>query len=160
VSPARARHAAAASACAEKRCAGLVKAHSVAAKKIKAHAIDRPRDVSLRLPLPLRSTTSAFPPLHFNKKENISIPLTLSQNPRLPPLATASTAPKRRRDEEGAGMVVRIRLARFGCRNRPFYRLMAADSRSRRDGKHLEVLGYYDPLPGTVSNPNPAIKLL
>ena len=57
-------------------------------------------------------------------------------------------------------MVVRIRLARFGCRNRPFYRLMAADSRSRRDGKHLEVLGYYDPLPGTVSNPNPAIKLL
>ena len=57
-------------------------------------------------------------------------------------------------------MVVRIRLARFGCRNRPFYRLMAADNRSRRDGKHLEVLGYYDPLPGTVSNPNPAIKLL
>ncbi|CAO2202571.1 unnamed protein product [Urochloa humidicola] len=45
-------------------------------------------------------------------------------------------------------MVVRIRLARFGCRNRPFYRLMAADSRSPRDGKHLEVLGYYDPLPG------------
>ncbi|CAO2173435.1 unnamed protein product [Urochloa humidicola] len=45
-------------------------------------------------------------------------------------------------------MVVRIRLARFGCRNRPFYRLMAADSRSPRDGKHLEVLGYYNPLPG------------
>nr|CAB3457468.1 unnamed protein product [Digitaria exilis] len=45
-------------------------------------------------------------------------------------------------------MVVRIRLARFGCRNRPFYRVMAADSRSPRDGKHLEVLGYYNPLPG------------
>ncbi|XP_078434278.1 ribosomal protein S16 family protein [Wolffia australiana] len=45
-------------------------------------------------------------------------------------------------------MVVRIRLSRLGCRNRPFYRVMAADSRSPRDGKHLEVLGYYNPLPG------------
>uniref|UniRef100_A0A0D3H8I3 30S ribosomal protein S16 n=1 Tax=Oryza barthii TaxID=65489 RepID=A0A0D3H8I3_9ORYZ len=39
-------------------------------------------------------------------------------------------------------------VTRFGCRNRPFYRVMAADSRSPRDGKHLEVLGYYNPLPG------------
>ncbi|KAI0502681.1 30S ribosomal protein S16-2, chloroplastic/mitochondrial [Dendrobium catenatum] len=45
-------------------------------------------------------------------------------------------------------MVVRIRLSRFGCRNKPFYRVMAADSRSPRDGRHLEVLGYYNPLPG------------
>ncbi|MQM00048.1 hypothetical protein Taro_032774 [Colocasia esculenta] len=45
-------------------------------------------------------------------------------------------------------MVVRIRLSRLGCRNKPFYRVMAADSRSPRDGKHLEVLGYYNPLPG------------
>ncbi|KAI4344530.1 hypothetical protein L6164_011745 [Bauhinia variegata] len=45
-------------------------------------------------------------------------------------------------------MVVRLRLSRFGCRNKPFYRVMAADSRSPRDGKHLEVLGYYNPLPG------------
>ncbi|GAV81399.1 Ribosomal_S16 domain-containing protein, partial [Cephalotus follicularis] len=45
-------------------------------------------------------------------------------------------------------MAVRIRLARLGCRNRPFYRVMAADSRSPRDVKHLEVLGYYNPLPG------------
>nr|GEZ46633.1 30S ribosomal protein S16-2, chloroplastic/mitochondrial [Tanacetum cinerariifolium] len=34
------------------------------------------------------------------------------------------------------------------ARNRPFYRVMAADSRSPRDGKHIEVLGYYNPLPG------------
>lgn len=47
-------------------------------------------------------------------------------------------------------MVVRIRLSRFGCKNRPFYRVMAADSRSPRDGKHLEVLGYYNPLPGAL----------
>ncbi|XP_050213042.1 30S ribosomal protein S16-2, chloroplastic/mitochondrial-like [Mercurialis annua] len=45
-------------------------------------------------------------------------------------------------------MAVRIRLSRFGCKNKPFYRVMAADSRSPRDGKHLEVLGYYNPLPG------------
>ncbi|KAK6941352.1 Ribosomal protein S16, partial [Dillenia turbinata] len=45
-------------------------------------------------------------------------------------------------------MVVRIRLSRFGCKNKPFYRVMAADSRSPRDGKHLEVLGYYNPVPG------------
>ncbi|KAK5792605.1 30S ribosomal protein S16-2, chloroplastic/mitochondrial-like [Gossypium arboreum] len=45
-------------------------------------------------------------------------------------------------------MVVRIRLSRFGCKNKPFYRVMAANSRSPRDGKHLEVLGYYNPLPG------------
>ncbi|KAM3360744.1 30S ribosomal protein S16-2, chloroplastic/mitochondrial isoform X1 [Capsicum galapagoense] len=44
-------------------------------------------------------------------------------------------------------MVVRLRLLRFGCKNKPFYRVMAADSRSPRDGKHLEVLGYYNPLP-------------
>ncbi|KAL8129768.1 hypothetical protein V2J09_018923 [Rumex salicifolius] len=45
-------------------------------------------------------------------------------------------------------MAVRIRLSRFGCKNKPFYRVMAANSRSKRDGKHLEVLGYYNPLPG------------
>jgi len=41
---------------------------------------------------------------------------------------------------------VRIRLMRFGRKKRPFYRVVAADSRAPRDGKFLEVLGYYDPL--------------
>ncbi|CAN7038741.1 hypothetical protein IGI04_005477 [Brassica rapa subsp. trilocularis] len=45
-------------------------------------------------------------------------------------------------------MVVRLRLSRLGCKNRPFFRVMAADSRSPRDGKHIEVLGYFNPLPG------------
>nr|CAB3483518.1 unnamed protein product [Digitaria exilis] len=57
-------------------------------------------------------------------------------------------------------MVVRIRLARFGCRNRPFYRLMAADSRSPRDGKHLEVLGYYNPLPVGAQPSDPVERIL
>lgn len=45
-------------------------------------------------------------------------------------------------------MVVRLRLSRVGLKNSPCYRVIAADSRSPRDGKHLEKLGYYHPLPG------------
>ncbi|KAH1048103.1 hypothetical protein J1N35_038887 [Gossypium stocksii] len=45
-------------------------------------------------------------------------------------------------------MVMKIRLSRFGCKNKLFYRVMAANSRSPRDGKDLEVLGYYNPLSG------------
>jgi small subunit ribosomal protein S16 len=41
---------------------------------------------------------------------------------------------------------VRIRLQRHGRKKRPFYRLVAADSRSQRDGRFLEGLGYYNPL--------------
>ena len=43
-------------------------------------------------------------------------------------------------------MPVRIRLMRFGRKKRPFYRVVAANSRAPRDGKFLEILGYYDPL--------------
>jgi small subunit ribosomal protein S16 len=35
---------------------------------------------------------------------------------------------------------------RFGRKKRPFYRVVAADSRAPRDGKFLDILGYYDPL--------------
>lgn len=35
---------------------------------------------------------------------------------------------------------------RFGRKKKPFYRVVAADSRSPRDGKFLDILGYYDPL--------------
>jgi small subunit ribosomal protein S16 len=42
-------------------------------------------------------------------------------------------------------MAVKIRLARFGAKKKPFYRVVAADSRSPRDGRFLEVLGTYDP---------------
>uniref|UniRef100_A0A7V4JQ87 Small ribosomal subunit protein bS16 n=1 Tax=Thermodesulfobacterium geofontis TaxID=1295609 RepID=A0A7V4JQ87_9BACT len=43
-------------------------------------------------------------------------------------------------------MPVRIRLMRFGRKKRPFYRVVAADSCMPRDGKFLDILGYYDPL--------------
>ena len=49
-------------------------------------------------------------------------------------------------------MAVRIRCQRFGRKKRPFYRIVAANSESPRDGKFLEILGYYNPLtdPSTV----------
>jgi small subunit ribosomal protein S16 len=42
--------------------------------------------------------------------------------------------------------VVRLRLSRGGRHKRPFYRIVAADSRMPRDGRYIEVLGTYDPL--------------
>src|SRR5207237_7344229 len=42
-------------------------------------------------------------------------------------------------------MAVSIRLRREGSKNRPYYRVVVADSRSPRDGKFVEILGTYDP---------------
>jgi len=43
-------------------------------------------------------------------------------------------------------MAVAIRLRREGNRNRPYYRIVVADSRNRRDGRFIEQLGTYNPL--------------
>ncbi|KRQ86958.1 30S ribosomal protein S16 [Caloramator mitchellensis] len=42
-------------------------------------------------------------------------------------------------------MAVKIRLRRMGAKKAPFYRLVVADSRSPRDGRFIEELGYYNP---------------
>lgn len=42
-------------------------------------------------------------------------------------------------------MALKIRLARRGTTNAPFYHIVVADSRSPRDGNYIEKLGYYDP---------------
>jgi len=42
-------------------------------------------------------------------------------------------------------MAVAIRLARLGAKKRPYYRVVATDKRSARDGRFLELLGVYDP---------------
>jgi len=47
-------------------------------------------------------------------------------------------------------MAVKIRLQRFGNHKRPFYRIVAADSKAPRDGKFLEILGTYEPIKGAV----------
>lgn len=43
-------------------------------------------------------------------------------------------------------MAVRIRLKRFGAKNRPQWRIVVADSKSPRDGRFIEEIGYYNPL--------------
>ena len=43
-------------------------------------------------------------------------------------------------------MAVRLRLTRKGSKKNPYYRLVAADSESPRDGRFLEILGSYDPM--------------
>lgn len=51
-------------------------------------------------------------------------------------------------------MSVKVRMTRSGSKKRPFYRIVAINSDSRRDGRPLEFLGYYNP------NTNPAdVKL-
>jgi len=49
-------------------------------------------------------------------------------------------------------MAVHIRLQRFGAKKTPFYRIIVADSRSKRDGAYLEQVGTYDPMkdPGEI----------
>ena len=42
--------------------------------------------------------------------------------------------------------MVKIRLKRMGAHKKPFYRIVAADARSPRDGRFIEELGYYDPM--------------
>lgn len=43
-------------------------------------------------------------------------------------------------------MAVKIRLRRMGAKKAPFYRIVVADSRSPRDGRFIEEIGFYDPL--------------
>ena len=42
-------------------------------------------------------------------------------------------------------MAVKLRMTRMGAKKRPFYRIVAADSRSPRDGRFIEEVGTYDP---------------
>jgi small subunit ribosomal protein S16 len=43
-------------------------------------------------------------------------------------------------------MALRIRLTRMGSKKRPFYRVVAMDSQTRRDGRALEYVGHYNPM--------------
>lgn len=43
-------------------------------------------------------------------------------------------------------MAVKIRLRRMGAKKAPFYRIVVADSRSPRDGRFIEEIGYYNPM--------------
>lgn len=49
-------------------------------------------------------------------------------------------------------MAVKLKLTRMGSKKKPFYRVVAANDETRRDGRPLEYLGYYNPManPATV----------
>ncbi len=57
-------------------------------------------------------------------------------------------------------MAVKIRLARYGAKKKPFYRIVVADNESPRDGKYIESVGTYDPLidPAEVSLKGERVK--
>lgn len=55
------------------------------------------------------------------------------------------------RSRIGEVSVVRIRMQRFGRHRRPFYRISAIDARTRRDGRVIEQLGWYDPTAADAS---------
>ncbi|MBR0302443.1 MAG: 30S ribosomal protein S16 [Clostridia bacterium] len=56
--------------------------------------------------------------------------------------------------------MVKIRLRRMGEKKAPFYRIVVADSRSPRDGRFIEEVGYYDPMkePADVKLDNEKIE--
>ena len=47
--------------------------------------------------------------------------------------------------------MVKIRLRRMGAKKSPFYRIIVADSRSPRDGRFIEEVGYYNPMSEPVT---------
>ncbi len=61
--------------------------------------------------------------------------------------ASESASPEAGEQEQTSDfMAVSLRLKREGAKGRPFYRIVATDSRSRRDGRAIESLGTYDPM--------------
>ena len=58
-------------------------------------------------------------------------------------------------------MAVKLRLTRMGAKKRPTYRIVASDSRVKRDGEYLELVGTYNPIADeTKINENVALKWL
>lgn len=60
-------------------------------------------------------------------------------------------------------MAVKLRLKRMGSKGKPFYRIVAADSREKRDGKFIELIGTYNPVttPAAITvNEEVALKWL
>ena len=46
-------------------------------------------------------------------------------------------------------MAVKIRLSRIGAKKRPVYRIVVMDSRKKRDGRYIDIVGLYNPIPAT-----------
>ncbi len=58
-------------------------------------------------------------------------------------------------------MAVKLRLTRMGAKKRPTYRIVASDSRAKRDGEYIELVGTYNPIANEVTvNEEVALKWL
>ena len=77
------------------------------------------------------STGEDFHPSSDERCRSAAHPDSISQVPHLP--------------QETFDMAVQLRLTRIGKKKQPQYRIVAADSRSPRDGRFIEILGHYDP---------------
>src|SRR5438477_13187183 len=68
--------------------------------------------------------------------------------------------PSPRRGHGGKSLAVKLRLTRVGSKKNPVYRVVAADSRSPRDGKFIEIVGRYNPQtdPSTIELDEEKIK--
>lgn len=55
--------------------------------------------------------------------------------------------------------MVKIRLTRLGAKKRPYYRIVASDSRNKRDGNFIELIGTYSPLEEVKFNIDETIAL-
>ena len=77
---------------------------------------------------------------------------TASKDARLRPGAISGAALQGGQPKQGGEQVLRIRLARFGAKKRPIYRVVVIERERARDGKVVEVVGQYNPLtdPATV----------
>jgi small subunit ribosomal protein S16 len=53
--------------------------------------------------------------------------------------------PIKPKEDKSSIMALRIRLARYGAKKRPFYRIVVSNSESPRDGRFLDIIGTYDP---------------
>ncbi len=56
-------------------------------------------------------------------------------------------------------MAVKLRLVRMGKKKQPTYRVVAADSRSPRDGRFLEIVGTYAPRGSSAAEPDAVVKI-
>ena len=80
--------------------------------------------------------------------------------PVRPPMRRPSTTDGRSREPRGTSFVaVKLRLVRMGKKKQPTYRVVAADSRSPRDGRFLEIVGTYAPRGASVAEPDAVIKI-
>ncbi len=85
-------------------------------------------------------------------RANIGSAQTLSVSRQSAAVSTASRCPLQVENR------VAIRFSRGGRRKAPFYRIIAIDSRKRREGRPLEFLGYYDPISKETNLNAPSIK--